>query len=269
MRSAGALRQEISVRNQQIAIATGSLHELTPGAVPSVIFGCDQRQQHGNFHPTSYRNISANPEWARRLKKVHTASRRTRRADSWRWRELDCANSSDALLMNIFCYHRSLQSQALAALLGTDTGLRPEFGIRARVPLLGGKSDRTEIDLRLGNLLVEAKLTETNFQTAPRSMVERYRDFNDVFDSACLIGDSGKVPSYQLVRGVLAAHATGSSYCVLCDARRSDLIEYWYSVIGAVRDCALRCRLKLLAWQELKPALPKTLQKFLAVKYGI
>jgi len=39
MHSAAALRRELSVRGQQIAAATRSAHELTPGETPSVIFG--------------------------------------------------------------------------------------------------------------------------------------------------------------------------------------------------------------------------------------
>jgi hypothetical protein len=72
-----------------------------------------------------------------------------------------------------------------------------------------------------------------------------------------------------LIRGVLAAHATGGSFCVLCDARRPDLIENWYLVMRAVRSCVLRCRLQSLTWQELTAALPKSLRKFPASKYGI
>jgi hypothetical protein len=45
----------------------------------------------------------------------------------------------------------------------------PEFGFRARVPLANGKFDRTEVDMRLGDLLIEAKLTESNFQRAPKA----------------------------------------------------------------------------------------------------
>ena len=71
------------------------------------------------------------------------------------------------------------------------------------------------------------------------------------------------------VGGALAAHATGGSFCVLCDERRPDLIENWYAVMRAVRSCVLRCRLQLLTWQELTAVLPRSLQKFLAVKYGI
>jgi hypothetical protein len=268
MRSTGSsLRAELSVRNQQIAVEHGLLHELTASETPSVIFGTRENQQHGNFHPVSYRNICANPSWARRLAKVHTASRRKPARDSWRWRELDCANSSDALLMNAFCYRRSL-SGPIACLLGVDPGVTPEFGFRPHVPLRDGKTDRTEVDMRIGNLLVEAKLTETNFQTAPAKLMERYRDLGEVFDVRRLKDDRGQFSSYQLVRNVLAAHSTGSAFCVLCDARRPELIDHWYCVMQAVKSCSLRCRLKLLTWQELNSVLPKALQQFLVLKYG-
>jgi hypothetical protein len=269
MHTAIALRRELSIRGQQIAAATGSAHELTPGEMPSVIFGRDENQRHGNFHPASYRNICANPAWARRLRKVHTASRKPSPATGRRWMELDCANSSDALLMNIFCYKRTLRNPALAALLGIEIGAVPAFGFRPAIPLRDGKVDRTEVDLRLGTLLAEAKLTETDFQTAPLRMVERYRDFDEVFEGDRLRRHADVISSYQLIRGALAAHTTGSSYCVFCDARRPDLIEQWYAVMSAVRSCTLRCRLKLLTWQELTAAVPISLQRFLAMKYGI
>jgi hypothetical protein len=41
--------------------------------------------------------------------------------------------------------------------------------------------------MKLGNLMVEAKLTETDFQTAPARMIERYRDFGEVFDPGELL----------------------------------------------------------------------------------
>jgi hypothetical protein len=100
-------------------------------------------------------------------------------------------------------------------------------------------------------------------------MIERYSDIGQVFDRRELMISGDAVRGYQLIRGVLAAHATGGSFCVLCDARRPDLIENWYSVIRSVRSCALRCRHQLLTWQELTAVLPKSLQKFLAAKYGI
>jgi hypothetical protein len=54
-------------------------------------------------------------------------------------------------------------------MLGVPSGLTPLFGFRPQIPLRNGRTDRTEIDLKLGELMVEAKLTETDFQTAPAS----------------------------------------------------------------------------------------------------
>jgi hypothetical protein len=68
---------------------------------------------------------------------------------------------------------------------------------------------------------------------------------------------------------VLAAYASDSGFCVLCDARRPDLIEIWYSVLAAVHSYTFATRLKLLTWQELAATLPHDLQQFLEVKYGI
>src|SRR5580704_16662191 len=167
MPGAEALRRELSVRGQEIAVATGSLHELTTAETSSVIFGRTENHQHGNFYPASYRNICANAEWVRRLAKVHTSSRRASPRAGWRWRELDCANSSDALLMNVFCCRRTLRNPALSSMLGITFGNVPQFGFKPGIPLRNGRTDRTEIDMKLGYLLVEAKLTETDFQTAP------------------------------------------------------------------------------------------------------
>jgi hypothetical protein len=266
---AGDLRRELSARNQQIAVMNRSLHETTAADVPSVIFGCSESRQHGNFYPASYRNICAHPEWARRLAKVHTGSRRASPRASWRWRELDCANSSDALLMNIFCCRGTLSNRTLSSMLGGSSGNVPQFGFRPAIALHSGRTDRTEIDMKLGDLMVEAKLTETDFQTAPARMIERYRDLDEVFDRQEIVMSGDVVRGYQLIRGVLAAHASGGSFCVLCDIRRPDLIENWYAVMRAVRSCVLRCRLQLLTWQELTAALPRSLQKFLSAKYGI
>jgi hypothetical protein len=96
--------------------------------------------------------------------------------------------------------------------------------------------------MKIGDLLVEAKLTETDFQTAPARLIERYRDLDEVFDPGELMM-SDVVRSYRLIRRVLAASATGGSFCVLCDARRPDLIQEWYSVMRAVGAvfCAAGC----------------------------
>jgi len=268
MNFAAPLRRELSVRALQYAQQRRLPHSLSYGEAPAVCFPT-VRDDHGNFFPASYRAILADPAWKRRLKKVHTQGRRNLpSSDHGGWRELDSCNSSDALLMNIFCHPTAIRSGA-ASLLGCEGCARPLFGYRARVPLITGHSDRTEIDMRLGNLLVEAKLTESDFQSASHQVMENYRDFSDVFDSAQLPRTEKKFLCYQLLRNVLAAHALGCSFCVLLDARRPDLLEAWYAVMRAVQPIDLRTRLRVLTWQELASALPRTLQAFLALKYGI
>jgi hypothetical protein len=75
--------------------------------------------------------------------------------------------------------------------------------------------------------------------------------------------------SYQLIRNVLAAKANECAFCVLCDARRPDLIQAWYEIMRCVRPVVLRLRCKVLTWQELSVVLPRRLQEFLEEKYGI
>jgi hypothetical protein len=277
--SAAGLRREIAFRN----LRRGRVHphEVTYGRVPSVVFQENSLENgggHGNFLEASYRAIVERPEWAARLRKSYSADKWVpRRWDRSRC-ELDCANSSDALLMNIFCSPEILSHRPLCALLGVERGVEPVFGYRPRVPLGVGRGkkmleDRTEVDMLLGTLLVEAKLTESSFQTAPLERMLRYEKFDEVFDRDELPVKEGlKGPvlqSYQLVRGVLAASHCGLSFAVMCDARRVDLIEKWFHVMRAVRGCELRSRLALLTWQEVVATLPVAMQTFFEEKYGI
>jgi hypothetical protein len=171
--------------------------------------------------------------------------------------------------MSIFCHPDVLDQATVRALLGIESNAVAEFGFKPRTPLHGGKRDNTEIDMKIGGLLVEAKLTESNFQLASTGLICRYRDLEAVLDISKLPTRNGKQCGYQLIRGALAAHATGCSFCVFCDARRPDLVESWYRIMRTVRLFELRCRLKVLTWQELASVLPKDLQQFLSAKYGI
>jgi hypothetical protein len=263
--SSTQLRREISARN--LARGEGE-YEVSYGGSQSVIYR-EADGGHGNFLAASWARILANPEWKRRLTKSYSASRYVPRAGDRKRYELECASSSDALLMNLFCYPGLLRSGRFCGLLGVETGLRPEFGFRPAIALKNGRSDRTEIDMKLGGLLVEAKLTEGDFQRAPMRLLTRYRDLEEVFEVEQLPAVEGVVRSYQLIRCVLAAHACGGSFVVLCDRRRPDLIERWFEVMQAVADAALRTRMGLLTWQELGVALPGRVRRFLEEKYGI
>jgi hypothetical protein len=173
--------------------------------------------------------------------------------------------------MNVFCHPQAFGvGSALRILLGTEPPERLQFGSNPRIPLIANHVERTEIDLRIGDLLIEAKLTETEFQRAPRTRVERYRDFESAFDTHILPQTSESYLHYQLIRGVLSACAEqGNRYCVICDARRPDLIDAWFTVANAVKLASLRSRLQLVTWQEIAGTLPKSIRVWLAGKYGI
>jgi hypothetical protein len=270
-RRASGLRAQVS----QLGLEQGRRYELTRGfgQGSGVVFGPENDGfTHGNFVEASYRRILANPEWKRRLTKAHSAKRKARPTGPDElirdWRELDAATSSDALLMNVFCYPKVWTAE-LSKLLGVEAGLEVEFGVRSTAPLWGGLVNCTEIDMRVGDLLAEAKLTEADFQFGALRLVERCVAFDEVFDRDLLEVTRRGVRSYQLVRGVLAAHAMGARYCVLCDERRTDLVEDWFQVIRAVRSFELQARLRLVTWQEIAACVPKGLREFLDRKYGI
>ena len=267
--SAAALRRELSVRAEAFAQKHSLRYHLSYGESPVVVFE-PADTSHGNFLPEAFEAIQRNPSWQRRLTKVHTAARSSL-PKLWdrNWCELDTCTSSDALLMNVFCHPETLADGRVARMLGVEGEARPEFGVRARCPIVNDRVDRTEVDLILGDLLIEAKLTEGDFQTAPRELVEQYRDFARVFARRELPKNNRRYAGYQLIRNVLAAFAMGGSFCVLADARRPDLREQWFSVMRCVRDAELRTRCKMLTWQELAEVLPERLRVFLAEKYGI
>ena len=172
------LRLELIARNR--AYARGRAHVQSYGNPPVVVYA-PENGRHGNFFDPAYAAILENPQWMRRFDKVHAQAARCLPKAERRWRELDSSMSSDALLMNVFCTPGVAESAAVRNVLGIDGNAAPIFGLKARVPLNNGRFDRTEIDMRFGSLLVEAKLTESNFQTRAAPVVEAYRDFEHVF----------------------------------------------------------------------------------------
>ncbi len=267
---AGDLRRELCYRSQQYAKRRGLTCRESVGNPPVTCFQpSEDGQSHGNFLPETYQNILRHDAWRWRLEKVHTQGRSSFARYERRLRELDSCNSSDALLMNIFCHPETLAEPRVFDLLGVEYASIPEFGVKARVALQNGRRDRTEVDMKLGNLLVESKLTESDFQSRESEVVEGYRNLKDVFDRRRLPKRDGCYISYQLIRNVLAAHDMGCSFCVMLDARRPDLQAAWFEIMSCVRPVDLRTRCKVLTWQELAEALPAGLQDFLDEKYGI
>jgi len=187
---ASELRRQLG--EQSRIWARGRAHVESYGASPVIVFA-PENGKHGNFFEPSYAAIFTRPDWLRRFDKVHAQGRFLPKAEASlrgepprRWRELDSSMSSDALLMNVFCAPGVADDTRVRGALGVEGDATPEFGWRARVPLKNGRFDRTEVDMRWGGLLVEAKLTEADFQAREAVIVEGYRDFEDVFDKELL-----------------------------------------------------------------------------------
>jgi hypothetical protein len=271
MTAAAALRCALAHQAKKYAEAESIPHCFSYGDAPAVcFFPYDGDSRHGNFLDRSYQAIQARPEWRKHLTKVHTLAKRSLPVtERGRWMELDMCMSSDALLMNIFCHPHALRNDGVLELLGAESAASPIFGYRAYVPLANGRFDRTEVDMRLGDLLIEAKLTESDFQSAEKETLLAYRDFVEVFDRQELPQTRKRYASYQLIRNVLAAYALGCSFCVLVDTRRADLSEHWYAVMRCVKPIELRTRLRICTWQELAQFAPPKLRGFLGAKYGI
>jgi len=265
---ARALRREIIARNQKLARERHLDAVSSYGRDEVVVYTHSAEcTHHGNFFPGSYRAIQRNPSWRKRLRKPHSGCRNLPKGAQWN--ELAACTSSDALLMNIFCNPEALAEGKLQRLMSVDLTARPEFGVRVAASLENDERDRTEVDMRISDLLVEAKLTENDFQSCRPSRVERYRGFCETFDRLRLPRIRGGYASYQLLRSVLAAQACGSRFCVITDARRPDLREQWFRVMQCVREHELRMSCQMLTWQEIADVLPKKLAKWLAEKYGI
>jgi hypothetical protein len=168
------------VRNR--IYARGRAYVESYGTPPVIVYAPEEGR-HGNFFDASYAVIADKPEWMRRFDKIHAQGKSLPKPElGRRWRELDSSMSSDALLMNVFCAPGVAESRVVRSALGIEAEAGPVFGWKARVPLANGRFDRTEVDMRWGGLLVEAKLTEGDFQTRAATVVEAYRDFDAVFD---------------------------------------------------------------------------------------
>ena len=218
---AALLRHELSARNASYATLHRLPHVTSYQQPPVVVYQLSRcGRRHGNFIPASYQAILRRPEWRRRLRKVHSQGNHALPKADCIWRELDSSMSSDALLMNIFSYPGVTKRRELSSLLGTQPEDVPEFGFRPRVPLISNRVERTEVDMKLGHVLFEAKLTEGDFQVQDAELVEQYCALKEVFECRNLPRQGRQYISYQLLRNVLAAFALDLDFCVLLDARR-------------------------------------------------
>lgn len=175
------------------------------------------------------------------------------------------SNSSDALLMNIFCHPKFFSWTGPQKYLGFARE-EPVFGWN---PEIEEGSRNTEVDMLLGDTIYEAKLTESDFtDNEIQGVRDRYPGMDDLFILKDLkTGD--KLKHYQLLRNIYAAYKRGKSFRLICDARRPDLIQSLFETTKAIKDYGLRKRVGFITWQEIASTIGKELKDFLKLKYGI
>jgi hypothetical protein len=213
-----------------------------------------------NFHPASFEEIKRVPSWRKRTLKPHQKATG--------YLEMESSNSSDALLMSVFCHPRASSWRGLRRLLGVRS-IRPRFGLKAGVLLTNGKRDETEIDMALEDLLVEAKLTETDFTQKGVSAVQRYTGLTQHFHSGSLARTTRGYDNYQVIRNLLAAIQLGKRHVLLCDARRPDLVRRYLNTVSCLQDVRARDRCGVIFWQEVMSVSGRDLRDFMRDKYGM
>ena len=211
---------------------------------------------HQNFHPASYNNIMNNNACGERVN------------DGGDWLK---SNSSAVLLMNIFCYPRVAKTKGIRKLLGLPEWVQPKFEVTAGVRRHPARNrndeiDNTQLDMVIGDVIIEAKLTEADFGTSDEP--PNYYGFETVFHVNMLHQQGKKFKNYQLIRNVLAARQMKKRFFLICDYRRPDLIRDYLELIKCIRSYADRNLCNLLTWQDICRRAPRDLKKYLLEKYN-
>jgi hypothetical protein len=216
-----------------------------------------------NFYPKCWMEIIKNPEWLKRTKKPHT--------QVTSFFELQSSNSSDALLMNIFCHPGVNKWSSIAKLFKQKAINPPIFGYNPFLTISGKLEPRpTEIDMVLNDeIFCEAKLTEKNFSFDLKMKIERYDKFDAVFEKTLLDQTKTEYANYQLIRNILAADKKKKRFALLCDMRRPDLVKAFYKTIICIKDVNLRNNCEIIFWQDIACCIGNDLRSYLNSKYGI
>lgn len=217
-----------------------------------------------SFYDKSYRQIVTCPDWHNRLQKKHTQVKVV--GDGIM--EMQSSNSSDALLMNIFCHPKIDSWKGVKDLLCVSE-IKPLFGFKAKVEKEGTDGDASEIDMAIDDLFVEAKLTENDFVQKPETEVAKYTQLARHFAVSCFRKVKGNIDNYQVIRNLLASIQHGNRHILLCDERRSDLVRSYMQTVGCLLDATARSRCNVVFWQELQRVCGSDLAEFIQQKYGI
>ena len=212
------------------------------------------------FYNASFENISKHKDWLERTQKPHQNVANVM--------EMQSSNSSDALLMNIFCHPKIASWKGVADVLGFVPA-EPVFGFKALVEKDGTRGDNTEIDMLVGNYFVEAKLTEEDFTEKEMEEVKKYTNLRLCFDTGSLPVQNNCYQNYQIIRNLLAAIQHKKQHMLLCDERRPDLVRRYMETVCCLRDPQHRKNCRVVFWQEIQRACGNELGAFLRSRYDL
>lgn len=262
------LRQQLTALAKQYADHTDRKYGYNTGISKAPQSAIIFDRTGDNFSYEAWEAIKNNPYCFSRTQKAHSSFDETNPKE-----EMQSSNSSDALLMNIFCDRFMLKSKGLLKLLKVDDLSKLTFGFQPGVALVDNGKDRTEIDLLIQDaekkIFCESKLTEENFVFEKRSKFERYKYFEHVFYTRYLPTDGQYIANYQLVRNILAAYEFNAHFYLFIDMRRPDLAKSFYQTLRCVKDIDLRMLCEIFYWQDIAAVAHRDLQEFLKEKYGI
>lgn len=212
------------------------------------------------FLPESFGAIRQNPDWANRTTKPHQTISGAM--------EMQSSNSSDALLMNVFCHPKLVTWKGVTNILGFNP-IEPKFGYNAYVEKEGTDGDSTEIDMVVGDFFIEAKLTEPDFTKKDIIEVTKYKQFDQSFHTECLPTQGDCYKNYQIIRNLLATIQHNKHHVLLCDERRPDLVRSYMETVSCLRDHLHRRKCKVVFWQEIQRACGDNLGSYLYSRYGL
>ena len=248
------LKQEI--KKATLAYAKRRNLPVDDSHTSAVIF----RNLADSFHPESFANIVSHADWNNRTRKAHP--------NVMGVLEMQSSNSSDALLMNIFCHPSIRHWAGVRKVLGHDME-SISFGFPGEVRINNGQSDSTEIDMALPGAFCEAKLTESDFTQKRPDVVENYDSIQGAFHVDAMPRVGGEYDNYQIIRNLLASIEHDRNHILLCDERRSDLVRRYMDTVSCLRDVQRRKKCRVIFWQEVVAACGKSLREWIEEKYGM
>jgi len=213
-----------------------------------------------NFYPESFTSIIGRPDWHQRTTKKHQNVPGVL--------EMQSSNSSDTLLMNIFCHPDIRRWKGVRNLLKEEIQAI-SFGFPGQVHINGGQPDSTEIDMALPGVFCEAKLTESDFTQKRVDIVERYDNLQNAFHVEALPRIKDDYDNYQIIRNLLAAIQHNRRHILLCDERRPDLVVRYMQTVSSLREIGNRKECRVIFWQEVVAACGAPLRAWIEEKYGM